>query len=57
MIDWVYKGLGVLRSYKLELRNICYGTALCIFQPEVQLAQDLIVPEAWWGFMELLKHA
>lgn len=59
MIDWVYEGLGVLRSYNHELRNICpdHDTALCIFQPEVQLALDYIVPEAWWGFKELVKNS
>jgi hypothetical protein len=57
MIDWVYAGLGVLRSYNLELRHICHDTALFIFQPEVQLALDLIVPESCWGFKELLKHS
>ena len=59
MIDWVYEGLGVVRSYNHELRNICpdHGTALCIFQPEVQLVQENILPEAWWGFKELLKHS
>jgi len=64
MVDWVYEGLGVVRSYNHELRNICRETnasrpdyPLCIFQPEVQLARDLIIPEAWFGFKELLKHS
>ena len=67
MVDWVYEGLGVVRSYNHELRNLCgdnipklkmnQAKALCIFQPEVRLALESIVPEAWFGFKELLKHS
>ena len=64
LIDWVYEELGVVRSYNHELRNLCgdkipmmKDKASCIFQPEVQLALDYIVPEAWFGFRELLIHS
>ena len=66
MIDWVFEDLGVIRSYNHELRNLCTDQmlksskddrGLCIFQPKVQLAMDLIIPEAWFGFKELLKHS
>jgi len=67
MIDWVYEELGVVRSYNHELRNLCKGKlstipvrfdrGLCIFQPKVQVAREMILPEAWLGFKELLKHS
>jgi len=31
--------------------------ARCVFQPDLQTVQDTILPEAWFGFKELVKHS
>ena len=48
----------LLRSYVHELKALCdprEGDALCLFQPDLSQAVSLILPEAWYGFKELLK--
>ena len=59
--DWVYEGLGVTRSYVHELKALCEPQEAmedggkCLFQPDINDAYRLILPEAWYGFKELLK--
>ena len=61
MSDWVYEGLGVNRSYVHELKALCdphvamEDGGKCLFQPDINDAYRLILPEAWYGFKELLK--
>ena len=59
--DWVYEELGVTRSYVHELKALCdplqamKDGGKCLFQPDINDAYRLILPEAWYGFKELLK--
>jgi len=59
--DWVYEELGVNRSYVHELKALCdhfeamEDEGKCLFQPSIADAHRLILPEAWYGFKELLK--
>jgi len=65
MTDWVFKGLGVKRSYVVELKTTCpwpnrrlnVQDDICHFQPPVDKALSEIAPRAWYGFRELLKEA
>ena len=63
MTDWAWEELGVRRPYTLELRNLCeedvyLGTpAACIFQPDMDKAVSIILPEAWFGFKTLINEA
>ena len=63
MTDWAWEELGVRRPYTLELRNLCeeevyQGTpAACIFQPNMDKALSIILPEAWFGFKNLINEA
>ena len=63
MTDWAWEELGVRRPYTLELRNLCevevyQGTpAACIFQPDMEKAVSIILPEAWFGFKTLIDEA
>ena len=65
MTDWVFKGLGVKRSYVVELQTTCpwpnrrlnVQDDICHFQPPVDKALSEIAPRAWYGFRELLKEA
>ena len=61
--DWTYEKLGVTRSYLHELRYLCHlkdsemsdrEKVKCRFQPSFKKAEDLILPEAWFGFKELI---
>jgi len=59
--DWVYEELAVNRSYVHELKALCdhyeamEDEGKCLFQPSITDAHRLILPEAWYGFKELLK--
>ena len=61
--DWVYEELHVNRSYVHELKALCdpreagEDGGKCLFQPDIKDAVRLILPEAWYGFKELLKIA
>ena len=63
MTDWAWEELGVRRPYTLELRNLCeedvyLGTpSACIFQPDMDKAVSIILPEAWFGFKTLINEA
>ena len=63
MTDWAWEELGVTRPYTLELRNLCevevyQGTpTACIFQPDMEKAVNIILPEAWFGFRTLVNEA
>jgi len=59
MTDWVYEGLGVVRTYILELLSGCKGedTDLCHFQFPVEIAREEVLPPAWEGLKLLVKKA
>lgn len=59
--DWVYEELSVNRSFVHELKALCEPQEAredggkCLFQPDIKDAVRLILPEAWYGFKELVK--
>jgi len=60
MVDWVYEGLGVVRTYILELISGCKGDDaddLCHFQFPVEIAREEVLPPAWAGLKLLVKEA
>jgi len=59
LTDWIYKDLNVTRTFLHELKSLYEDDeeGFDHFQPPInQVIQD-IVPEAWYGFKNLVKYS
>ena len=63
LLDWVAGGLGVERTYAVELHSECpvgeegLAAALCLFQCPVSQARRAVVPVVWGGLKALVEWA